>query len=254
MANGDAPALIHTESGTGNVPLSLAAAAPIKVIICDRHRFYRDWVRNELSNEPDITVIADADDVVKAIENTPRDDIDVVLLEAQSASAGPAERATVVRRLLPDAKVLVIASNAEELPLSRVLALRDAGANGCLLSDVAPGELAAAIRIVCRDSWVVPQALAQPLFSDVLGLVDDSAIESRTCPRCGYVWEPSPRLTARELDVLRLVAEGQTNRTISVRLGLSEGTIKNYVQRIFKKLGISSRVEAAVYAAREGLL
>jgi two-component system NarL family response regulator len=148
----------------------------------------------------------------------------------------------------------VLAASEEEVGLARLLAMKEGGADALLLTDAEKGEIASAIRAVSQGRWVAARAVAEPLLEETLNMLVAERSRPSVCPQCGHEWTHRSPLTDRERRVLKLVARGYTNRAIANEFDLSEGTIKNYVHRILEKLQLNSRLEAAVYAAKEEII
>lgn len=202
----------------------------------------------------DIDVVAEVDDADAAIEAALETKPDVLLVELQTRTVSGVELGRLLRERLPELKVIVLAASEEEVGLTRLLAMKGGGADACLLTDANRGEIAATIRAVGKGRWVAARAIAEPLFEEMLNMLVSERSRPSVCPNCGHEWMHQSPLTNREMRVLKAVGRGHTNRAIANELGLSEGTVKNYVHRILQKLGLKSRLEAAVYAAKEGLI
>lgn len=226
----------------------------VHVAICDRHAFYRKWLREQLTSEPDIEVTGEASDGEEAVRLVKESLPDVLLIELATRTMPGVEAGRIARESVPDLRVIVLAASEEEAGLARLAAIHDGGADGCLLTDAEPGEVAAAVRRVSEGKWVSARALSAPLFQESLDLLRRAAERSATCPRCGHTWSDGDPLSPREREILRLVALGWKNRAIAHSVGLAEGTVKNHVARLLRKLELGSRLEAAVYAAKEGIV
>ena len=225
-----------------------------RVMICDRHNFYRDWLRAQLKDEDDILIVSEVDDADAALEITLDVAPDVLVVELETRTISGVELGRRLREKLPELKVIVLAASEEEVGLTRLLAMKGGGADACLLTDAAKGEIAAAIRAVGKGRWVAARAITEPLLEELFKMVVAERSHPFVCPNCGHVWTHQSPLTDREVTILRFVGMGFTNTAIANELGLSEGTIKNYVHDLLEKLELGSRLEAAVYAAKEGLV
>ena len=151
----------------------------------------------------------------------------------------PLEATVAIRQKLPDVKLLVLTISDREEDLFKALRF---GAQGYLLKDMEPDQLVLALRDIVAGKTVVAPDLAPVLARVVQG---DSIAPARE--------SPFARLTPRENEILALLAEGQSNKVIARNLGISDGTVKLHVKSILRKLGVHSRVEAAVIAVEEGL-
>jgi two-component system NarL family response regulator len=152
------------------------------------------------------------------------------------------EACTAIKDVVPSTKIVILTISDEESDLYEAVR---AGANGYLLKDVPGEEIAAGIRAVAGGQSLISPSMASKLLSEFASMIKKS--EER--PQM-----PVPRLTERELEVLKLVARGMANRDIAKELFISENTVKNHVRNILEKLQLHSRMEAVVYAVREKIL
>jgi DNA-binding NarL/FixJ family response regulator len=226
----------------------------IRVMVCDRHAFYREWLRHQLVEEADIDIVAEVEGPKGALEALDQATPDIVLVEAQTRTIPGVELGRLLKDHLPRLKIIVLASSEEEVGLTRLVAMKEGGADACLLTDALAGEIASTIRAVSKGRWVAARAITEGLFEEMLNQLTAERSRKRVCSNCGHQWSDQSALTDREARILTLVARGYTNRAIANELGLSEGTIKNYVHWMLERLNLGSRLEAAVYAAKEGLI
>ena len=214
----------------------------IRVLIADDHALFRRGLNMVLESEEGIDVVAEAEDgedaVAKAEELAP----DVVLMDVRMPRLGGIEAARAVRDSLPSAKILMLTVSDEEDDLYEAI---KAGANGYLLKEISIEEVADAIRAVVQGQSLISPSMASKLLTEFNTLVRRAEEKQQF---------PAPRLTDRELEVLKLVAQGMSNREIADDLYISENTVKNHVRNILEKLHLHSRMEAVVYAVREKLL
>jgi NarL family two-component system response regulator LiaR len=212
------------------------AGAPIRVLIADDHAIVREGLRSLLETEPGMDLVgeaADGDEVVaKARALRP----DVILLDLVMPRLDGIAALGAIKRDQPDARILVLTSFAED---EKVFAAIKMGALGYLLKDSSPQELLQAIREVARGEPSLHPTIARKVLRELS--------RPRDLPPT-----PDP-LTARELDVLRLVAQGLSNQEIAERLAMSERTARTHVSQILAKLQLANRTQAALYALREGL-
>lgn len=208
---------------------------PIRVLIADDHPVVRQGLRTFLRTQKDIDVAGEASDGETAVAEARRLRPDVVLLDLVMPRVGGLEALRRIRTAAPSARVIVLTSFADDQKLFPAI---EAGAAGYLLKDVAPSELAEAVRIVHRGEALLHPALTARLMRQFQERRD----------------APDERLTKRELEVLRLVARGLSNRSIAGELVVSEKTVKTHVSNILAKLELADRTQAAVYAVREGLV
>lgn len=213
----------------------------IRVLIADDHALFRRGLTMVLEEEDGIEVVAEAangNDVVElAKELTP----DVVVMDVRMPQLDGISATRSVLEAVPAAAVIMLTVSDDEADLFEAM---KAGAAGYLLKEISIEEVGDAVRAVTRGERLVTPSLATKLISEFATIsrrVSDRRLDA-------------PQLTTRELQVLRHVAEGQSNREIAGRLGISENTVKNHVRNILEKLRLHSRMEAVLYAMRENLL
>ncbi|MER5266417.1 response regulator transcription factor [Actinosynnema sp. NPDC002837] len=204
----------------------------VRVVVVDDQRLIRESIAALLDLQPGIAVVGTAGDGEAAVESVVAVDPDVVLMDVRMPVMDGIDALAELRRRGARARVVMLTTFDDEAYVVRAL---KAGASGYLLKDRPAVELAAAVRLA--HSGVVQF---------------DPAAAARLASALGT--ERPDGLTEREVDVLRLVAGGRTNREIAGRLHLSEGTVKNHVSRILGRLGLRDRTQAAVYARDRGLL
>jgi DNA-binding NarL/FixJ family response regulator len=212
----------------------------IRVLVVDDHAVVRRGLHAFLDGEPDLEVVGDAGGGSEALELLARLDAgdrrpDVVVMDLQMEPVDGIETTRRIRARYDDVEVVVLTSFGDE---DRVRAALEAGASGYLLKDADADEVAVAIRAAHRGELQLDPAVARHL-----------AAALRSAPRV----ETPTELTSRELDVLRLLGAGAANKAIGAELGISERTARTHVSNILGKLGLSSRTQAALWAAREGL-
>ncbi|MEV6983884.1 response regulator transcription factor [Sphaerisporangium sp. NPDC051017] len=216
---------------------------PIRVLIVDDHALIRRSLELALAAEPDIDVVGEASDGQEAVELADRLLPDVVLMDVRMPRQGGIEATRVIKASVPSARIIMLTVSDEEEDLFEAI---KAGATGYLLKDVQIDEVPDAVRGVHEGQSLINPAMAAKLISEFASM---SRKEAERPPQL-----PVPRLTEREMEVLRLVAKGMNNREIAKELFISENTVKNHVRNILEKLQLHSRMEAVVYAVRERLL
>lgn len=215
---------------------------PIRVLIVDDHALFRRGLRMVLEAEDGIEVVGEAGDGAEAIARAEESVPDVVLMDVRMPKRSGIEATSQMKDLLPNAKIVMLTISDEETDLYDAI---KAGASGYLLKEISIEEVANAVRAVDAGQSLISPAMAAKLlteFATMMKKVDEP-------PSI-----PAPRLTEREMEVLRLVAKGHNNRDIAKELFISENTVKNHVRNILEKLHLHSRMEAVVYAVREKLL
>jgi DNA-binding NarL/FixJ family response regulator len=219
---------------------STDGATPLKVLVVDDHAVVRSGLRAFLNGEPDLSVVGAASDGDEALEEIERLDAagsrpDVVVMDLKMDGGDGIEATRRIRATYEDVKVVVLTSFGEE---ERVRAALRAGASGYLLKDADADEVAAAVRAAHRGGVQLDPGVAGALAASLVGVpAADRAAE----------------LTPRELDVLRLIGAGEPNKRIAAALGISERTTRTHVSSILGKLKVTSRTQAALWAAREGI-
>ncbi len=210
----------------------------MRVLIIDDHALFRVGLQGLLEQRG----IEVADAVASGIEGLQRAEElrpDIVLLDLRMPDMGGLEVLEKLRENTPGIPVVMLTTSNEETDLIKSLR---SGAQGYLLKDMEPDELVSALRDIENGKNVVAQDLTDALARMVQGdtnVADDDG--------------PFSELTPREMEILCLLAEGQSNKLIARNLGISDGTVKLHVKAILRKLGIHSRVEAAVIAVEQGL-
>jgi DNA-binding NarL/FixJ family response regulator len=213
----------------------------IRVLVVDDHAVVRRGLVAFLAGEPDLELVGDADGGAHALELLARLAAEghlpnVVLMDLQMAAPDGIAVTREVRSRYREVEVVALTSFGEE---ARVHAALEAGATGYLLKDAEADEVAAAIRAAHRGELQLDPAIARRLMQQL-----------RATPSN----DPAAKLTARELEVLRLIGAGSANKEIAAELGISERTARTHVSNILGKLGLHSRTQAALWAVREGLV
>ena len=220
-------------------------AAPddaIKVLIVDDHALFRRGLQMVLENEPDIDVVGEGGDGQEAIDMAEKSTPDVVLMDVRMPKHSGIEATRQIKDMLPSTKILMLTISDEEGDLYEAI---KAGASGYLLKEISIEEVADAVRSVHQGQSLISPSMASKLLTEFAAMVKRADERTQV---------PGPRLTERELEVLKLVAKGLNNRDIGSELFISENTVKNHVRNILEKLHLHSRMEAVMYALREKLL
>ena len=215
----------------------------IRVLIADDQALFRRGLYVVLGTEENIEVVAEAEDGEQAIAKAEEMAPDVVLMDVRMPRVNGIEAAQRIRELLPSTKILMLTVSDEEDDLYEAI---KAGANGYLLKEISVEEVATAIRSVVQGQSLISPSMASKLLNEFNSLARQAAEKKEQLP--------APVLTARELEVLKLVARGMSNRDVADQLYISENTVKNLVRNILEKLHLHSRMEAVMYAVRKRLL
>jgi DNA-binding NarL/FixJ family response regulator len=220
------------------------ANGPIRVLIADDHEVFRHGLEQALGGEVDIDVIGEAVDGATAVDQALALAPDVLLLDVRMPELTGIEAAARIHTERPEIKIIMLTGASSEVDL---FAAVRAGASGYLLKEVSIEALADAVRAVTRgDGLLAPPMVAKLMraYVELARRLDDGEQAGRG----------APRLTDRELEVLRLVARGMSNKEIALQLVIAQNTVKNHVRNILEKLRLRSRTEAAMYAVRENLI
>jgi two-component system NarL family response regulator len=202
---------------------------PIRILIADDHPVVREGLAAMITRRTDLTVVAEASHGREAVECFRQQQPDVVLMDLRMPEMDGVEAILTIREQTPEARVIVLTTYDTDEDIYRALR---AGAKAYLLKDTPREELLDTIRAVAAGHTRVPSDVAAKLAERV----------------------SSEALTARELDVLRLIVAGNSNREIATLLFISEGTVKTHVNHILMKLGASDRTQAATTALKRGLV
>ncbi|HEY7485382.1 MAG TPA: response regulator transcription factor [Streptosporangiaceae bacterium] len=216
---------------------------PIRVLIVDDHALFRRGLEMVLEEQGDIEVVGEGSDGNEAVEKAGDLLPDVVLMDIRMPRRGGIEACTAIKSAVPSAKIVMLTISDEEEDLFEAI---KAGASGYLLKEISIDEVPQAVRAVQGGQSLISPSMASKLITEFAALAKRSAERQQQVP--------APKLTEREMEVLRLVAKGLGNREIARELFISENTVKNHVRNILEKLQLHSRMEAVVYAVREKLL
>lgn len=211
----------------------------IRIAVVDDHEIVREGLKSILQSEPDFEVVAaagTADDLSALVDHVLPD---VVLLDARLPGISGAEACHRLVASHPDVAVLIVSTYADERLVDECI---KAGAKGYVIKDIEQFTLKESIRAVHAGGGVVSPSVAAKVLDRLR-----SQEHARTPER------PMP-LSDTQLEIVRLISSGLSNREIAARVHLSENTIKSHVQEVFRKLGVDNRVEAAVRASQEGWL
>lgn len=212
------------------------ASKPIRVLIADDHPVVRDGLRLLLDTEPGLELVGEAENGVQAVELARSTRPDVILLDLVMPQMDGLEALAEIKRNDPAARILVVTSFADD---DKVFPAIKTGALGYLLKEVPPEMLIRAIRDVHRGESSLHPTIARKLIGEL-----------HRPPDLPPTQEP---LTAREVDVLQLIARGLANQDIATELVISEATVRFHVSNILSKLHLANRTQAALYALKEGL-
>jgi NarL family two-component system response regulator LiaR len=208
----------------------------VRILIADDHAVVRKGLLALIETEEGMEAAGEAADGAEAVELAAALRPDVILLDLVMPRMDGIDAIRSIRRNDPEARILVLTSFSED---EKVLTAIEVGAAGCLLKDAAPEELLRAIRDVHRGRSALDPRIADKLIRKM---------------RRGEPEQPVEALSAREIEVLRCIALGLSNREIGARLFISEPTVRTHVSSILARLGVPNRTQAALFAVREGLV
>jgi two-component system NarL family response regulator len=219
---------------------------PIRVLIADDHALFRRGLEMVLDEEDDIDLVGQASDGKEAITAAGESLPDIVLMDIRMPKISGIEACRAIKEVAPSAKIVMLTISDEEEDLFEAIR---AGASGYLLKDIPLDEVAEAVRSVHGGQSLINPSMAGKLLSEFATLAKRDSEEEE---RVQHV--AAPKLTDREMEVLKLVARGMNNRDIAKELFISENTVKNHVRNILEKLQIHSRMEAVMIAVRQKLI
>ncbi len=219
---------------------TVAEPEPIRVLVVDDQELFRRGLTMVLSAEPGLELIGEAADGESAVDLVLRYAPDVVLLDVRMPKLSGIDTCVAMKAAAPTTRIIMLTASDDEVDLYDAVR---SGASGYLLKDSSIDEVARAVRLVADGQSLISPAMATKLLD-----------EFKSMSRPERFTPMTPRLTERELEVLRLVARGGNNREVAKALFISENTVKNHVRNILEKLQLHSRMEAVMYAVRERLL
>jgi two-component system NarL family response regulator len=222
----------------------------VRVVIADDHRLFRDGLRSTLEGAG-MKVLGEASDGAAAVALAAELRPDVVVLDLSMPGVSGLQALRQISSCSPDSQMVVLTVSAEN---ADVLAALAGGACGYLLKDTPADLLAPSIRQAAEGHMLLSSEVAQGLTAYVRSSTETEVLATTATTAKREAEPRPPPLTAREEAVLRLITQGADNVAIGLELSISPHTVKQHVTNIFEKLGVHSRVQAAVYAVRAGLV
>lgn len=224
--------------------MSNPALRSVTVLVVDDQRLVREGIASLLSIQEGVTVVGQAENGQEAIEKASALRPDVILMDVRMPVMDGMVATAQIHRQLPDCQVIMLTTFDDE---EYIVGSLRSGAVGYLLKDIPASQLARAAHLARDGIYQLEPSVAGKL----VGMLSDTSPE-----RSGAAAPPrvEPDLTERELEVLRLIGTGATNREIADRLVVSEGTVKNHVSNILSRLALRDRTQAALYAHEHGLV
>jgi len=209
----------------------------ISVAIVDDQRLFVDGLARIVGFQPDMAVVGGAYTGEEAVELCLREEPDIVLMDLSMPGMGGISATRKIISLLPRTQVLVLTVHTDDTNLFQAI---KAGAQGYILKDCTPEDLTSAIKSVHAGNSITSPEIAKKMIATFEGIRTNT--------------ELTPSLTERELEVIKALAQGKSNKEIARTLDISEKTVRNHASNIYKKLHIFDRTQAVIYAVRHGLV
>jgi two-component system response regulator DegU len=227
----------------------------VKIILADDHQLFREGLKRIINMENDMEVIAECGDGIQVIELCNTKTPDIVLMDINMPVENGVVATERLKTIFPDIKVIILSIHDDE---SYVFETLRKGASGYLLKDMEAEALINAIRsVVAGHAYIHPKVtgklinqLRRMTYLDSVGVVGPGSAVKETGLR--YIHAGNSPLTKRESEVLRLMAEGKSNKVIGDHLFISEKTVKNHVSSILQKMEVDDRTQAVIIAIKNG--
>lgn len=205
--------------------------------VVDDQRLFAETLSTIIAMQPNMEAVGEAHTGEEAVALCLKEEPDVVLMDISMPVMDGITATRKIRTLLPRTRIVILTVNSDDAHVFKGI---KAGAQGYVLKDCSPEDLMHAIRIVHAGDAILTREIAEKMLSTFEGIRSEADI--------------APRLTERELEVVRALARGKSNKEIAGDLGISEKTVRNHASNIYKKLHIFDRTQAVIYAIREGLV
>ena len=214
---------------------------PLQVIIVDDHRLFREGLRLILKGMNGVDIVAEAANGIQAIELIDKLKPDIAIVDITIPQLNGLNLLTVIKQKSPETKALMLTNSTDEDAIIKALM---AGAKGYLSKDASVSCLLNAIKVIDNGELWVERKLIAKYFNDA---ANSNSVQQEPRKKANQA------LTPREKEVLHLLTEGKTNKEIAQKLFISEKTVKSHLNRIFKKFNVTRRLEAILYAIKQGL-
>ncbi|SET09292.1 two component transcriptional regulator, LuxR family [Oceanobacillus limi] len=219
----------------------------INIVLIDDHKLFREGVRRILDFEPSFNVVAEGDDGAMATKLVKEHNPDVVLMDINMPNMNGVQATADLIRLFPTTNVIILSIHDDESYVTHAL---KTGAQGYLLKEMDSNALIDAIKVVSEGGSYLHPKVTHNLVQEYRRLSKESA--SRSTDNAIEYHRPLHILTKRECEVLQLLADGKSNRSVAETLFISEKTVKNHVSNILQKMNVNDRTQAVVTAIRKG--
>lgn len=221
----------------------------IKIVIIDDHQLFREGVKRILAMENNFEVVAEGDDGSVAIQLVETHNPDVILMDINMPKVNGVEATRQLVEAYPDVKVLILSIHDDETYVTHVL---KTGASGYLLKEMDADSLIQAVRVVAEGGAYIHPKVTHNLINEYRRLAADPSSDAEIGFREVEYRRPLHILTRRECEVLQLMTDGKSNRSIGEALFISEKTVKNHVSNILQKMNVNDRTQAVVEGIKNG--
>jgi DNA-binding NarL/FixJ family response regulator len=216
---------------------------PVRVLVVDDHALFRRGIVTVLANQKNISVVGEAVNGLEAIDKAEELVPDVIVMDLNMPQCSGLEATQALQAKMPQVSILVLTVSDNEADLFHAIKF---GATGYILKNTEPEELVQAIHHIAQGGVIVSPMMAAKLLAEFRSLGTDAMVKKTA--------EEEANLSPREDEVLRLVAQGATNKEIADSLFISENTVKTHLRNIMDKLHLANRSQAAAYAVKRGLV
>ncbi len=217
----------------------------IRILIADDHRVVREGIAAILKSQEDMDVIGEATNGLEAIEKAKTLQPDVILMDVSMPQMNGVEATRAIRKMFPHIGIVVLTMHDDDATIFNLIR---AGVHGYLLKEADSAEVVKAIQTIYRGESSIHPSIARKILEEFSRMAPASREPEKAALQQAY------HLSTREIDVLRRVAKGKSNKEIAVELKLSEKTIKNHLRNIFHKMQVYDRTEAAIKGIQEGII
>lgn len=217
---------------------------PLKVLLVDDHALFRRGIKSVLASWPEVEVVGEAGDGLTALKIAVDTMPDVILMDINMPNCNGLEATRRLKKEIPYVKIVILTVSDDDHDLFEAI---KAGAQGYLLKNLEPEELKSFLAGIARSEAPISGVMAGKILAEFARYASQ---EHTSTVSGGYKSD----LSAREKEVLKLISKGLSNKEISQVLSVTENTVKNHLRNILEKLHLENRVQAAVYAIREGLV